>query len=569
MIHVPPAAYRRPYEKPLSGLLAAGFGSELEMDCLHGLIRTHLDRIGSLRADRPPRLFEIGTHRGAGLCHFHAMAPELELHSLNVLPSQLAALPRQMPDEIIAAGEIGSLARERGVPFTQHLADSRRFSWDALAAEGRFDIVFIDGCHESFTVVADTLNALRILEPDGLLIWHDCKAVDGPGRAVLAALHDLDAHEFAGAIRHIEQTWLAFAPPPADPPESSAAEETGRRVSREEPLEQARLHLAGERRAGLRDKVRALPSPCEVVFFSDHRRPDWPDDQGLGTVPEGYRASRDPRRVARADVVVFHLPDAQGWHRLPRRKHQVWIGVTLEPDGYYPWQADPDRLATLDLLLSHHRHADVPLGYAPLGGLPEMRRPVPAKDPAKLICAFISNPHSVNQRERLVEAFERYLPVHHFGRWRHNQPGPSPQGREGKLGVLRQYQFCLAIENCLEANLVTEKWYDCLVAGCVPVYLGAPNINAFLPGEGCFVDLRPPLSLAEAAARIREAAARPREYARFFEWKRAIRPEFARLVGDQPPDPSRGLMVQIDEVLRKVRASGWPGDPWEVAGAPA
>ncbi len=549
MIHVPPETCRRSYEKPFPGLTEAGFGSELEMDCLCGLIRSHLERTRPLFAGRRPRLFEIGTHRGAGLCHFHAMAPELDLHSLNILPSQLVVPARQMPSEILEEGEIGILARARGIAYTQHFADSRRFAWEKLAAEERFDIVFIDGCHESFTVLADTLNALRILEPGGLLIWHDCKASDGPGRAVLSALHDLDAHEFAGAIRHIQQTWLAFVEygsPDVLPDQTSSA-----CISREDADDHALSHLAIERRASLRDKVLGLPSPCEVVFFSNHHRPDWPDEATLGLVPDGYVVSRDPRRVAQADIVVFHLPDAPRWYRLPRRKHQLWIGVTVEPDGYYPWQIDPDKLATLDLLFSHHRHTDYPLHYAPLGSMPEIRMPPPPKSPENVLCAFISNPHSLSGREQLVEAFERHLPVHHFGRWHHNQPGPPPPGRAAKLEILRQYHFCLAIENSLETNLVTEKWYDCLRAGCVPVYLGAPNIGEFLPGDGCFVDLRDGRSVAEIANHLIETAAGPEKYQRYFGWKQDISPAFENRIGELAP--TDGLMGQIARVIQQAR----------------
>jgi hypothetical protein len=43
---------------------------------------------------------------------------------------------------------------------------------------------------------------------------------------------------------------------------------------------------------------------------------------------------------------------------LPKRNHQIWIGVTLEPDGYFPGHEDPDKLATLDLLISAHQLAD-------------------------------------------------------------------------------------------------------------------------------------------------------------------------------------------------------------------
>ena len=34
---------------------------------------------------------------------------------------------------------------------------------------------------------------------------------------------------------------------------------------------------------------------------------------------------------------------------------------------------------------------------------------------------------------------------------------------------------------------ITEKIFDCFVAGCVPIYLGAPNIEWYIP-KACFID---------------------------------------------------------------------------------
>lgn len=36
---------------------------------------------------------------------------------------------------------------------------------------------------------------------------------------------------------------------------------------------------------------------------------------------------------------------------------------------------------------------------------------------------------------------------------------------------------------------MTEKFFNPLLAGTVPVYLGAPNIREFAPGENCFLDI--------------------------------------------------------------------------------
>ena len=37
--------------------------------------------------------------------------------------------------------------------------------------------------------------------------------------------------------------------------------------------------------------------------------------------------------------------------------------------------------------------------------------------------------------------------------------------------------------------LFRSKIFDCFFAGCVPVYLGAPNITDYIPSD-CFIDKR-------------------------------------------------------------------------------
>lgn len=51
-----------------------------------------------------------------------------------------------------------------------------------------------------------------------------------------------------------------------------------------------------------------------------------------------------------------------------------------------------------------------------------------------------------------------------------------------KVGdALRRYQFYLAFENTCEQGYVTEKVYNALDAGIVPVYLGAPDLDIYVP----------------------------------------------------------------------------------------
>jgi len=64
-----------------------------------------------------------------------------------------------------------------------------------------------------------------------------------------------------------------------------------------------------------------------------------------------------------------------------------------------------------------------------------------------------------------------------------------PTSVEDKSDTLRHFRFALCFENCVFPGYVTEKVFDCFLSGCVPIYLGAPDIAEFIPKES-FIDFR-------------------------------------------------------------------------------
>ena len=58
-----------------------------------------------------------------------------------------------------------------------------------------------------------------------------------------------------------------------------------------------------------------------------------------------------------------------------------------------------------------------------------------------------------------------------------------------KSDTLAGYVFSICFENMVLEGWVTEKIFDCLRAGTIPVYLGAPDIERWVWPE-CFVDMR-------------------------------------------------------------------------------
>ncbi len=120
------------------------------------------------------------------------------------------------------------------------------------------------------------------------------------------------------------------------------------------------------------------------------------------------------------------------------------------------------------------------------------------------------------ERVRLVRGFEQHAPadfalygkdwnipavppgfsgrlVKLWQQWRHRRAGtvPFPSWRgtvRSKDEALSQARFALCYENLRGGRgYVTEKIFDCLVNGCIPVYAGASDIHSLLP-PACFID---------------------------------------------------------------------------------
>lgn len=58
-----------------------------------------------------------------------------------------------------------------------------------------------------------------------------------------------------------------------------------------------------------------------------------------------------------------------------------------------------------------------------------------------------------------------------------------------KYDVLSRYVFSLCFENMAMKGYITEKLFDCLYAGTIPLYLGAKDIEHYIPRD-VFVDCR-------------------------------------------------------------------------------
>lgn len=71
-----------------------------------------------------------------------------------------------------------------------------------------------------------------------------------------------------------------------------------------------------------------------------------------------------------------------------------------------------------------------------------------------------------------------------------NKIGLIAKGKiENKIIAQSGYRYALCFENVQFPGYVTEKIIECYVAGVIPLYLGAPDIDSYVP-KGSFIDLR-------------------------------------------------------------------------------
>ena len=56
--------------------------------------------------------------------------------------------------------------------------------------------------------------------------------------------------------------------------------------------------------------------------------------------------------------------------------------------------------------------------------------------------------------------------------------------------LYEEYKFSICFENAINLpGYITEKIFECFFAGCIPVYLGANNVEVHIPSN-CFIDFR-------------------------------------------------------------------------------
>jgi hypothetical protein len=266
-------------------------------------------------------------------------------------------------------------------------------------------------------------------------------------------------------------------------------------------------------------------------------------------IPDGFEITIDRSRYDQADAVLFHLPTLGYIGHLRKRPGQIWVAWTMECKAHFPHWRNPNFKEKFDLMMSYHQSSDIYLPYLhPTYHTRFKDAPKPKKE-GHLVAFFASNYNERSNRTRYVYELLKYLDVHCYGKCFRNRALKGEEDNvQGKLGTLSTYKFDLAFENAVDVDYVTEKFYHPLMVGCVPVYLGAPNIDEYAPGDHCFIntaDFQSPKDLAEYLLWL---DANDDAYQAFFDWKELpLRPTIMDVNSNEHP------FVQLCQKITDMR----------------
>lgn len=258
----------------------------------------------------------------------------------------------------------------------------------------------------------------------------------------------------------------------------------------------------------------------------------WGEDLETGPLelPGGWEFTTDRSRYREAGVVIFHIPTMPRFRWPLKRFGQRWIAWSMECDVHYPRLRNPLFMALFDVKMTYRRSADVWIPHL-RPDLPEtVIAPPKQKESECLIAWFSRNTMDRSGRGTYVRDLMKYMDVHAYGSYLQNHKLEVDLGRSSKLKTLARYKFTIAFENAFGDDYVTEKVFDALVAGSIPIFLGTQDVNEFLPGERCMIDTADFAGPRELAEHLRYLDSNEQAYAEHMAWRsKPLRKSFVEM----------------------------------------
>ncbi|KAL6522574.1 Alpha-(1,3)-fucosyltransferase 11 [Orobanche minor] len=200
---------------------------------------------------------------------------------------------------------------------------------------------------------------------------------------------------------------------------------------------------------------------------------------------------------------------------IPSQTGTAGVLRSMESASYYSENGIANaRRKGYDVVMTTSLSSDVPVGYFSWAEY-DIMAPLGPKTERALAAAFISNCGARNFRLQALIALENAnITIDSYGGCHRTR-----DGRVDKVKTLKRYKFSLAFENSNEEDYVTEKFFQSLVAGTVPVVIGAPNIQDFAPSPSSILHIREVKDVDSIANTMKYLAKNASAFNESLRWK--------------------------------------------------
>ncbi|XP_048057357.1 4-galactosyl-N-acetylglucosaminide 3-alpha-L-fucosyltransferase 9-like [Megalobrama amblycephala] len=232
----------------------------------------------------------------------------------------------------------------------------------------------------------------------------------------------------------------------------------------------------------------------------------------------GCHLTDDRGLFNQAHGVMFHHRDIS-WDlsnmpKLPRPAFQKWIWWNMESpthSGQNPLLKD-----LFNLTSGYRRDSDIPVPYGWLSDATEVEKNYTIPKKEKLVCWVVSNYNPNHKRSQYFNELVKHINVEAHGRHFN-----SPINNNEYLNLVSSCKFYLSFENSIHRDYMTEKLFNSLALGTVPVVLGPSreNYEQFIPSEA-FIHVDDFPSPKELADHLKLLDQNEDLYRQHFTWRK-------------------------------------------------
>lgn len=245
------------------------------------------------------------------------------------------------------------------------------------------------------------------------------------------------------------------------------------------------------------------------------------------------RWSTDKSEFSTADSVIFHMYNNDETHKdflinqIPARTNpdQKWVLMAREPPAFFY----PEQLKLLDntfnLTITYQQDSDVRIPYGKYWLLPGkalMRRTKKKLDymkgKKKLIAWMASNCKTSSRREEYVRQLQKYIPIDIYGKCGNFSTGIESANGFRKV-IARRYLFYIAFENSDCDDYISEKFWNSLHIGIIPIVRGLrSNYKKFAPPNS-YIQVESFVSPEQLAAHLKEISQNSTLFHQYHQWR--------------------------------------------------